>query len=115
MHILVGNDLVRPGQALDRARRTGGADGGAVLHYRVPKSVFDELSGRTFYVGDTAIADFLRSIRAGNRHTFDYVEGPYLKNPRAFYAGKEAAVLEGNQVSFHTQRAVELLNGYLQS
>jgi hypothetical protein len=46
-------------------------------------------------------------------HSYDYVSGPVLNNPRAFYAGKPASTF-GDQISFHTQRAIDLLQGGLQ-
>lgn len=45
-------------------------------------------------------------------HPYDYVEGPLLGNPRDFMAGKDASTF-GNQVSFHTVGAVDLLSGNL--
>lgn len=98
-------------QAAARAEAVGGPEG-EILHYRVPTAAFDNLSGLTFESGGDAYASFLRGIREGDMHGFDYVEGPFLRNPGDFYAGKDA-ITTGNQVSFHTPSAVELLNGYL--
>ena len=99
-------------QAAARAEAVGGPGAGEVLQYRVPTSLFDELSGQTFDSGDGTYASFLRGIRGGGMHAFDYVEGPVLRNPGGFYSGKDPVTF-GNQVSFHTPTAVDLLNGYL--
>jgi hypothetical protein len=85
-----------------------------VLRYSVPSSMFDNLSGRVFPGADSDYLDMVSSMRSGGpMHSYDYVEGPLLANPRDFLAGKEPITF-GNQISFHTENAVNLLNGYLQ-
>jgi hypothetical protein len=66
------------------------------------------MSGRTFSSAGRGYTDFVRGLRGGPMHAYDYVSGPVLSNPRAFYAGKPAAAF-GNQISFHTPRAVDFL------
>lgn len=97
----------------DQALARAGGDTAGVLTYNVPESMFDSLSGVTFEDGGSDYADFLRSIRSGDMNPYDYVEGPVLRNPGAFYAGKDPITF-GNQISFHTQTAVDMMNGYLQ-
>jgi hypothetical protein len=46
-------------------------------------------------------------------HSFDYVSGPVLGNPTAFYAGKDAVTFV-DQTSFHTPSAIDMLFGGLQ-
>lgn len=102
-----------PAQAAAWAENRGG-ESGVVLHYRVPASMFDNLSGKVFPGADGEYLDLVRSMRTGGpMHNFDYVQGPLLGNPQAFIAGKEAYTF-GDQLSFHTQTAVDMLNGYLQ-
>jgi hypothetical protein len=54
----------------------------------VPQSMFENLSGITFEDGGSDFAVFLRPIRFEGMYSYDYVEGPLLRNPGAFYAGK---------------------------
>jgi hypothetical protein len=84
-----------------------------VLHYQVPASMFDSLSGKVFAEVNCEYLDFFRSMRTGGQHDLDYVEGPLLGNPREFLAGKDAYTF-GNQISFNTQTVVDMLNRYLQ-
>ncbi len=95
-------------QALARA----GGDPAGVLTYNVPQSMFENLSGITFEDGGSDYAAFLRSIRSGGMHSYDYVEGPVLRNPGTFYSGKDPVTF-GNQISFNTQTAIDIMNGYL--
>lgn len=94
------------------SRRRAGGDPAGVLTYNVPQSMFENLSGTTFENGGSDYAAFLRSIRSREIHSYDYVEGPVLRNPPAFYAGK-GPVTFGNQISFNTQTAIDIMNGYL--
>jgi hypothetical protein len=87
-------------------------DSSTVLHYRVPSSMFDGLSGKVFPDANGEYLDMVRSMRSGGMHSFDYVEGPVLRNPRDFLAGKEPITF-GNQISFNSETSVNLLNGYL--
>lgn len=88
-------------------------ESGTVLHYSVPSRMFDSLSGQVFQEADSDL-DMVYSMRSGgSMHSYDYVEGPLLGDPGGFLAGKEPITF-GNQVSFHTETAVNLLNGYLQ-
>lgn len=50
--------------------------------------------------------------RSGGRHGYDVMSGPMLRNPIPFMRGS-AAVLKGQQTSFHTQSVIDLLNGSL--
>lgn len=102
-----------PEQAATWAARHYG-ESGTVLHYSVPSSMFDSLSGRVFEEADSDYLDMVYSMRSGGpMHSYDYVEGPLLGNPGDFLAGKEPITF-GNQVSFHTETAVNQLNRYLQ-
>ena len=75
--------------------------------------MFDDLSGQVFPDANSEYLDMVRSMRLrGPIHSFDYVEGPVLRNPGDYLAGKEPITF-GNQISFHTETAVNLLNGYL--
>jgi hypothetical protein len=75
--------------------------------------MFDDLSGKVFLDANDEYIDMVRSMRSGGpMHSYDYVEGPLLGNPRGFLAGG-APVTFGNQISFHTEAAVTRLFGYL--
>lgn len=102
-----------PAQAAEWVAQNYG-DAGTVLHFRAPASMFDNLSGKVFPDANGEYLDMVRSMRLqGPMHSYDYVEGPLLGNPQDFLTGK-AAITFGNQVSFHTQTAADLLCGYLQ-
>lgn len=90
------------------------ADGGEVLHYRVPKGELDNLNGLKFDRGDADWESFVLHNRSfGSLHSYDTVEGPMLMNPPHALNGKPP-VPGGHQLSFHTDSAVNMLNGYLQ-
>jgi len=102
-----------PVQAAKWASQNFG-DSGTVLRFRVPSSMFDGLSGKVFPDANSGYLDMVRSMRSGGTmHSFDYVEGPLLGNPDDFLAGKEPFTF-GHQISFHSETAVNRLNGYLQ-
>jgi hypothetical protein len=46
-------------------------------------------------------------------HSYDYVTGPLLGNPEYFLWNKIAEIF-GQQTSFHTQRAIDMLYKGLQ-
>ncbi|HET9655786.1 MAG TPA: RHS repeat-associated core domain-containing protein, partial [Kineosporiaceae bacterium] len=87
--------------------RAGGNPAG-VLEFRLDRSAFDGLSGRTFTSGDDDYAEFLRAVRQEGGHPYDYVSGPVLAQPRNFYLGS-TPVTFGNQTSFHTSVAISIL------
>ena len=90
------------------------ADGGAVLHYRVPRAELGKLNALKFDRADADWESFVMHNRTfGSMHSYDTVEGPYLGNPEHALNGKPL-VAEGHQLSFHTDSAVNMLNGYLQ-
>lgn len=86
-----------------------------VLHYQVPANEFAGLNGLTFEGPTPGWEDLVRSQRllGGPPHGYDFVEGPMVGNVRGAWGG---GTLDpwGNQVSFHTPDAIDLLNGYLQ-
>jgi hypothetical protein len=86
---------------------------GTVLQFRVPTSMFDSLSGQAFPSATSDYLDFVRAMRSGGpMHSYDYVERPLLGNPGAFLAENEPFTL-GNQISFNSEGAVNLLYRYL--
>jgi len=100
-------------QALDLASRRFGSDA-TVLHYRIRATALDALNGRLFAGPTEDYLRFVRSMRSGDpMHSYDVVEGPTLRNPLRFLRGQQDAVVFGNQVSFHTQEAVDILNAGL--
>jgi len=104
--------LASPEQAALWAKNRDGSSG-VILHYRVPVNMFDRLSGMTFPDANSAYLALVYSMRSGgSMHAYDYVEGPLLGNPADFLAGKEPITF-GNQISFHTQTAIDRLSGYL--
>lgn len=82
-----------------------------MLHFRVALRDLDRFRAKSFGVADDGWAAFVRSNRSGGKlHEFDIVSGPMLANPKAFARGARPASF-GQQMSFHTQAAVDLLNG----
>ena len=74
----------------------------------------ESLSGRSFGAANQDYLDFVRTMRSGGpMHPYDLVQGPVLRNPFGFLDG-DPAITFGNQWSFHTQSAVDLLYGGLQ-
>jgi Protein of unknown function (DUF3990) len=56
-----------------------------VVHFRIPASALDDLSGRTFASADKDYSDLVMNERTeGPMHAFNWVEGPYLVNPPEF-------------------------------
>jgi hypothetical protein len=98
-------------QAAEWAGRNPG--GGEVLHYRVPKSELAGLNSLKFPTANSAWERFVLWNRSGGPlHDFDTVEGPMLMNPDHALNGK-APTAGGHQLSFHTDRAVSMLDRYL--
>jgi hypothetical protein len=91
-------------QALARA----GGDPAGVLEFKVTRAGLEKLTGLAFTSADESYAAFVRGLRAGQTHSYDYVSGPVLANPRRFYAGEDPITF-GDQVSFHTAAAIEML------
>jgi RHS repeat-associated protein len=84
-----------------------------ILHFQVPVSALEELSGRTFASADEDYSDLVMNGRTeGPMHGYDYVQGPLLRNPQDFVAGAPPVTM-GNQVSFHTEAGTQLLMGNL--
>jgi 8-oxo-dGTP pyrophosphatase MutT (NUDIX family)/MFS family permease len=97
--------------ARKRVQTHGGVP--VVLRFDVPVEVLYEMSGMTFPGPTREYRDFVRLMRTkGLRHTFDWVRGPVLYNVSDFLAGGEAHAA-GEQVSFHTARAAQLLTAHL--
>ncbi len=98
------------GQALARAH----GDPRGVLTYRVSVVELSQLSNLTFQSNGVAYDAYLREVRAGGGGTFDYVEGPVLRNISQFYSQGKPSVAFGNQVAFRTPKGVGVLDGSLQ-
>jgi hypothetical protein len=95
-------------QAAAWAARTRG--GGEVMKFRALKSAVRSLRVKTFSEASAEWSGFVRSNRLGvPMHDYDVVSGPMLKNVGAFLKG-DAPVVFGQQTSWHTSRAVSLLN-----
>jgi hypothetical protein len=84
-------------------------DGGEVLTFRILASEYSKLLGLHFATATPSWGRFVRHHRLGGRmHHYDFVEGPMLKNPRNFLRSGIAKAF-GHQISFHTQKTVNLL------
>lgn len=102
-------------QAQDWAQRRFGDDG-VVLHFRVPNSVLSSLSSRAFTTGSPDLPDFVRGFRSGSgteMPPYDMVEGPMLRNVKAFMKRGADPVWTGNQVAFFGGTG-SMLDRYLQ-
>jgi RHS repeat-associated protein len=98
-------------QACEWAGRRGRA--GDILHYRIPQSALSRLYGRVFAGPDADWTALVRQQRArAGLHGYDYVEGPMAQRLRGLRDGGSLAP-SGNQVSFHTEAAVKILDRYL--
>ena len=104
-------------EAEDWAKNFNGKTGnGAILKFRVPISEFNGLLGKIFRSPNQEWESFVRGGRYGSLyHTFDYVMGPLLKNSDFWKTGAAALAHpeDWNQISFHTQQAVEMLQKYI--
>jgi len=86
--------------------------GGDVLHYRVPKAELDALNSKRFPTANSEWEDFVLGNRSGGPlHGYDTVEGPMLMNPDHALNGKPM-VAGGHQLSFHTDRAINVLTRF---
>jgi 8-oxo-dGTP pyrophosphatase MutT (NUDIX family) len=97
------------------ARKRAQAHGGVpvVLRFDVPAEELNEMSGIWFPRASREYQEFVRMMRLkGRRHAFDWVRGPVLYGVRDFLAGGEVNA-SGDQVSFHTPRAAQVLAAQL--
>ncbi|MGW6725041.1 DUF3990 domain-containing protein [Nocardia sp. NPDC055029] len=94
------------------ANKRGGQP--AILEYRLTVDQLNALERLTFGRDYKVWARFIIDHRSGRRmHPYDIVEGPFVKNPNQMAAGTEAPIPGGQQMSWHTERAVRLLeSGY---
>ncbi|MEV6418424.1 DUF6531 domain-containing protein [Streptomyces sp. NPDC051662] len=102
-------------QAEDWARIRFGDDG-VVLHFQVPGHEFEALNRRDFAEGDPELSDFVRRFRAGDGTevpAYDVVEGPMLRNVKAFMNKGAEPRWSGDQVVFFGDTG-SLLNRALQ-
>jgi hypothetical protein len=98
---------------LGQAQAWAARQGGEVLTFNVPNSQLSQLSHLQFPGANGAWADFVGANRGGaSLHGFDAVSGPMLGNPRAFMNGASPTAF-GQQMSFHSDAAVNLLNNSL--
>ncbi|WP_099190500.1 RHS repeat-associated core domain-containing protein [Tepidibacter mesophilus] len=88
---------------------------GEVLVFKVPKLEFNELNGKVFDSANIDWEEFIKHNRLGGElHKYDFVEGPMLANPTTFIDDGKLESF-GNQISVHTDKAIELLNKSLQN
>ncbi|WP_186768099.1 DUF6531 domain-containing protein [Streptomyces qinzhouensis] len=102
-------------QAEDWARIRFGDDG-VVLHFQVPGHEFEALNRRDFAEGDPELSAFVRRFRAGDGTevpAYDVVEGPMLRNVKAFMSKGADPRWSGDQVVFFGDTG-PLLNRSLQ-
>ena len=98
---------------LGQAQAWAARQGGEVLTFNVPNSQLGQLSHLQFPGANGAWADFVGANRGGaSLHGFDAVSGPMLGNPRAFMNGASPTAF-GQQMSFHSDTAINLLNNSL--
>ena len=98
---------------LGQAQAWAARQGGEVLTFNVPNSQLGQLSHLQFPSANGTWADFIAANRGGaSLHGFDAVSGPMLGNPRPFMKGASPAPL-GQQISFHSDAAINLLNNSL--
>ncbi len=91
------------------ARRGGNAE---VIEIRIPRSTLNQLNGKSFSMpADQAEwGQFVTDGRAGNlNHNYDFVEGPFLTNPREVARGAEPQYA-GHQFAIFTDAAQAVFN-----
>ncbi|MGW3210610.1 RHS repeat-associated core domain-containing protein, partial [Streptomyces sp. NPDC001135] len=89
-------------QAEEWARMRFGDDG-VVLHFKVPAHEFEALNRRSFTENDPELSDFVRHFRAGDGTEvpkYDVVDGPMLRNVKAFMKKGAVPRWSGDQVVF---------------
>jgi 8-oxo-dGTP pyrophosphatase MutT (NUDIX family) len=97
--------------ARKRAQSHGGSP--VVLRFDVPAEALNRMSGIWFPHANIEYQEFVRMMRLkGRRHSYDWVRGPVLYSVRDFLAGGEVNT-SGDQISFHTPQAAELLDTHL--
>ena len=103
-------------QAQEWARHKAGSAFAEVLEFKVPAASFYSLKGLNFFRSiSTSFLRFVHYFRSGgsHMHSYDHVTGPLLGNPDYFLWANTAEVF-GQQTSFHTQRAIDMLYKGLQ-
>jgi hypothetical protein len=88
-------------------------DESVVLEFVIPQLQLGQLNGKVFTVADSEWAAFVIAGRENTLvHSFDYVEGPMLANPRDVTRGVTAVGI-GHQFAIFTDAAAELFQNYL--
>lgn len=98
-----------------QAQKWAARTGGEILEFSVSRQALARLNGLDMGAKtQPSLFRFFRHNRLGGRmHSYDVVSGPMLGNPHPFLRGKSARVF-GQQTSFHTQDAIDLLYQGLQ-
>lgn len=86
---------------------------GEMIEFRIPKSEFNKLNGLNFENADSKWLKFVTASRNGNKNAYDYVSGPMLANPRGYLQQGKKALSTGQQISFNTNDAINILNQYM--
>ena len=91
---------------------------GDILVFQVDEEIFAEYEGKTFHGNTKAWRTFVYDNRVGppsHVKEYDYVEGPYLANPKQVY-NRSKYIAEGHQVAIrHPNLAAEIFQGYVGS
>jgi RHS repeat-associated protein len=87
---------------------------GEVLTFKIPEADFNKLNGKVFNSANGEWEEFVKYNRSGGEiHNYDLVEGPMLGNPGPFMKGKAPKAF-GNQISIHSDEAIDMFNKGLQ-
>jgi len=88
-----------------------------IVAFRVRARDIERLQGKIFESPDQGWKDFVVNARHGDlNHTYDYVEGPVVRNPPALMKGRMPTALiapdgrPAQQLAIFTKRAVYLFN-----
>lgn len=93
------------------ARKKRGAP--TLLSFDVPQSQFRQFTGKIFSSATAEWADFVIAGRNNTLiHSFDYVEGPMLANPRSVLIGRPTAAT-GHQIAIFSNNMAEFLQRHL--
>ena len=86
---------------------------GEVIKFEIPKNELDKLNSKVFSSANDEWVKQVTDGRRGINHGYDSISGPMLSNPSQYLNGLEAAKSHGQQTTFNTQRAVDLLNKFM--
>ena len=88
---------------------------GEVVHFRLSGSALSNMNNLSFNGATSSWGRFVRHFRKkGKMHSYDTVSGPMLRNVQGFLRKGKDPRASGQQTSWHTQEAIDILNSGIQ-